>query len=241
MKRIAIAAAIAAALCSAAGAADLPTKASPFPALGLGPYTGQGFYVGVNFGGAAGTVTGTTTVGSAQFTQANGFAGLTLGYAWAMGQNSFAAIEADFDAMGQSANTGIGLSLNGPASFTQRVLYGGPFDQLLAILPGFGNLQLPPFAPLPAGAVAKNSHIYGFVGLNERDISNNFGLTANKAWVISPELGIGNRTQYSNGFATDVSMAVRLNDKSVCVVSGQFGQGCAGMNPEAVATFKLLY
>src|SRR5262245_60821305 len=109
-----------------AQAADLPAKAPPSTPFLTG-YTGSGFYAGFNFRGAAGTVDATipTAPGVQTITQANGQMGITLGYAKALGNGSWIAIEGDFDVMGTSGNTLQGLSLNGPMAFDQRLIYGG--------------------------------------------------------------------------------------------------------------------
>ncbi len=245
MKRILLAAAMAA-VSFPALAADLQLKAAPIAPLPsfLGPYTGSGFYAGMNFGGAAGTVDATVvgTTGSQKFTQMNGNMGLTVGYAWALGNSSWAAIEGDFDAMAQSGNTLAGLSLNSPMAFDQRVIYGGGvFDQLLKVLGGVINIgTIPPFQGQTPNSTAINSSMYGFLGLSERDISGNFGAASNKVWDISAKMGVGLRTQYANGFATDASMFARLGNKSLCV-GAPTGTACANENPEAGVEFKLLY
>jgi hypothetical protein len=227
-------------MCGSALAADLPmiTKAPPV----VTPiFASNHFYMGFNFGGAAGTVDAVTPTGAGKFTQANGQMGVTLGYGWKLANNAFVAIEGDFDALGQSGNALNGLSLNGPMAFDQRLVYGGgAFDTVMQTLQGIFNFgAVPGFPQPPVGQSAINTKMYGFVGIFEADRSANFGLAANKVWEIGPEVGMGIRTQYSSGMATDVSTFALLHDKSQCVGSIQ-GPACEKMNAEMGVRFRLL-
>ena len=244
MKKIALLASVAMiALVLPAAAADMPVKATPVPAA-LG-FTGYGFYGGLNFGGGAGTVDATVAPSgqAGTFTQATGQMGLTLGYAGALSGGAWWGVEADFDAVGNMANGLGGLSLSSPMIFEQRLLYGGGvFDAIQSTLAGLLNLgPLPPYGGvIPAGSTAVNMTMYGFAGLFERDLSADIGGAANKSWQIGGEAGMGQRTFYSKGFATDVKAGVRFGDKSLCVLPTG-AQACVGMNPTAFATFALIY
>lgn len=232
------------ALAIPAGAADQapPVTKAPPPAP---VFTGYGFYGGLNFGGDAGTVNATVAPSgqAGTFTKASGQMGLTLGYAWALSGDSWVGIEAEFDAVANMANGLGGLSVRSPMIFEQRALYGGGvFDTLQSTLAGLINLgPLPPYGGLiPAGSTAVNNKMYGFVGLFERDLAADIGGVSSKSWQIGGEAGMGQRTFYSKGFATDVKAGVRFGDKSLCVLPTGTA-ACAGMNPTGFVTFALLY
>src|SRR5581483_689699 len=194
----------------AAGAADLPLK-SPGLANVLAPYTGSGLYVGFNAGGGGGSA----SAANANVVSLQGLVGVTIGYAWSLpSAQSFVAVEADFDLMNLNTVANAGVTLNGPADFEQRIIFGFPLQTAAQFLPFLGNLlsntTLPPFAALPAGVTAGNSHMYIFGGIDEKDVSVNFGLASNKAWLIAPTFGFGNRVQLSNGFAMDSSIEAQF-------------------------------
>lgn len=240
MNRIALAALAVACLSGPALAADLPVKAAPLSNI-FGPYTGYGLYVGFNAGGGGGNA----NLANANVVSLQGLVGLTVGYAWSLpsGQ-SFLAIEGDFDLMNLNTGANAGLTLNGPADLEQRVLYGFPLQTAAQFVPFLGNLlsnnPLPPFNALPAGVTAGNSHLYLFAGVDEKDVSTNVGLTANKAWLIAPEVGFGNRVQLSNGFAMDQSLAVQFDEKGQCVGVAS-GQMCGNLGTNYIAKIKFLY
>lgn len=245
MKRIVIAAAALCALATAAPAADLPAKSKPstFANL-LTSYTGQGLYVGANMGGGGGSA----NVASANVVALQGLVGLTVGYAWTLSPTNFAAIEADFDVMNLSTGSNAGLTLNGPADFEQRFIYGFPMGNL-SQLPVLGpiftsifgsNSTLPPFQALPPGVTATNTHMYLFAGVDEKDVSANLGLASSRAWLIAPEVGFGNRTQLSNGFALDTSLAAQFDSQGTCVGS-PFGNMCGNIGTSYIGKLKLLY
>ena len=244
MKRYLLAAALAA-FSVPALAADLPVKVRPLTnILGAG-YTGSGFYAGINFGGGGGNVnTSIPTIGGSNLVDLQALIGITVGYAWTMSPTQWIAIEGDFDIMNLSTSgTGLPLTLNGPMDFEQRFIYGFPLQSFLAMLPvqlsGL-NLQLPPFPVLPSGVTATNAHMYVFAGIDEKDISANFGAASNKVWLISPEIGIGNRVQLTNGMAQDVSAFVQFDSKGTCV-GNTMGLGCGNLGMQYGLKYKLIY
>ncbi len=225
---------------ASAQAADLPLKAPP-KLNALGPYTGSGLYVGFNAGGGGGSA----DMAAANVVALQGLVGVTVGYAWSMPSGTaFAAVEGDFDVMNLSTGSNAGLTLNGPADLEQRVLYGFPVQGFLSQVPLigtlFGNTPLPPFQTLPPGVTATNSHMHVFAGVDEKDISANFGLASNRAWLIAPEIGIGNRVQLSNGFAMDTSIAAQFDSRGACV-GAPIGNMCGNLGTNFIAKLKLLY
>jgi len=236
-----------AALSTAALAADLPAKAKPSTTFQnfLTAYNGSGLYVGVNIGGGGGSA----SVASANVVSLQGLVGLTIGYGWAVTPTNFAFVEGDFDAMNLSTGSNLGLTLNGPLDFEQRVGYGFPVGNL-AQLPVIGpifsgifgsNSTLPPFQTLPPGVTATNMNMYVFAGIDEKDVSFNFpGLASNRAWLIAPEVGFGTRAQLSNGFAMDTSLAAQFDSQGMCV-GAPVGPTCGNIGTSFIGKLKLLY
>jgi outer membrane immunogenic protein len=118
MKKILVAAVVAAAFCGApALAADMPVKAPP-PPVATPAYNWTGFYVGGNagYGWADRTASfspndvnsaflfdgdlGSTPPGPASFGVGGGFGGLQAGYNWQLNQKWLLGVEADFDGAG---------------------------------------------------------------------------------------------------------------------------------------------
>jgi opacity protein-like surface antigen len=249
MKRIVILAALAGLFCGPVLAADLSVLPAKAPALALHPYTGYGLYIGANMGGGGGNVNSSSSVVGAQnLVDLQALIGVTAGYAWSMpGGTSWLAVEADFDMMNLSTGgSGLPLTLTGPLDFEQRVLFGFPVTDFFKMLPVIGGINLnlptlPPFQALPAGVTATNSHMYVFAGIDEKDVSGNFGAMSNKVWLIAPEIGFGNRSQLSNGFATDTSLAVQFDSKGLCVGTPVGEIGCGNLGMQVIGKLKLLY
>jgi opacity protein-like surface antigen len=250
MKKFLFAALMSTAAWSPVLAADLP-RALPIKALQPYDIGHCGVYFGINTIGTAGgvnAVAGATVAPGTQVVQ--GGIGGTLGYgcpigaATAAGQ-SFWFVEGMADVTNLNGNAN-GLSLSGPASFTERFGAGTPINNLLsAIFPvGLaGNPAVPNLPVLPAGVTAGPSAPYIFVALHQTDVSASFGLQANREWQLSYGVGAGLRSRLSNGVVVDTFaewQAAPSSNQSVCI--GPVGAAaCAKFGSKAMVGMALLY
>jgi len=201
-------------------AADLPVRA---PLQTGYPYGSSGFYFGLNSFAGAGSadVTGIQGVNSASLVQASAAVGGTLGYAWGS-TTWFLAVEAMFDYTNFNGNIQ-GFSFGGPAAFEQRIKIGSPITNFLSLFPNLGLPIVPPFPPLPGGAVVTNIQPYLMAGVHEDDISASFidvagnALSTGKEWRISPSIGVGMMGQVANGVAVDVWAETKFASGQLCV------------------------
>lgn len=198
-------------LASPAFAADLPVKAPPLSYQY--PSTKCGIYYGVNTMGSTAAVenaaVGTQTV--------SGAIGLTLGYTCPAGAGYwFVDGMFDFANLNGSAN---GFALSGPAQFEQRFGFGAPVPLLLSLVPGLASLQnaVPSLIPLPSGTSVVTSNPYLFASIHEDDTGVSLGLAANKAWLVSAGIGIGNKVRLSNGVVFDPFAEYVLPSSEMCV------------------------
>jgi|ERR1700726_2121212 len=204
-------AAMAALISLPALAADLPVKA---PSLSYQyPSTKCGMYYGVNTMGSSAAVEnaaiGTQTV--------QGAIGLTLGYTCPAGAGYwFVDGMFDFANLNGSAN---GFALSGPAQFEQRFGFGAPIPLILGLIPGLGSLQnaVPSLIPLPPGTAVVTSNPYLYASIHEDDIGVAVGLAANRTYLISAGIGIGNKTRLSNGVVFDPFAEYVLPSSEMCV------------------------
>lgn len=217
-------------LLSPAIAADIPAKPKQVNALFTGyPYASSGFYFGLNTVAGGGSVQASGVgVNPNSVAEIQGSIGGTVGYVWAT-PNVFYAVEAMFNIQNLNGNAA-GFSLTGPAAFEQRIKIGTPLANFLNLFPTLGLPTVPPFPVLPGGAVATNVHPYLMASLHEDDISVNFGLANNRAWSVSPGIGVGAMGQLANGIAVDVWAETQFKSQSVCAglpggnVCGNTGQ-----------------
>jgi hypothetical protein len=230
-------------LASAAHAADLPLKAprlaNPFAtAYDLGHC---GAYFGINSTLTSSSVNGSGVAPGTQIQQ--GAIGGTLGYGCPINASNgsfwFGEVLADVTNLNGNAN---GLSLAGPASFTERFGVGSPLTSLIGtILPS--NTQSPAVPNLPAlpnGITAGPGAPYLFAALHESDISAQFGLAQNKQWLISGGVGVGLRYRLSNGVVADTFAEYRTATNSLCV--GPLGNNaCAKIGSGVQAGVQFLY
>ena len=219
--------AIVAAISGSAFAADLPviTKASI-----LGYPSKCGFYFGVDAEAGAGTVVaapaGTVMVG--------GDIGGLVGYACNISSIPyFLEVIGDF----QNLNAGsAGFSLSGPAHIEERAGVQVPLLQFLPVL-GFPSFGTPPNLPvLPPGVTVTGTPAsYVYAAADQDDISTQVGAASARAWLVSPELGIGLLTplKLSNGWnaVADTWAGVELQTSAVCV-------GATGMCPKLGTRYK---
>lgn len=193
------------------------TKAPALPPTAGYP-TKCGAYYGVGTGGNAGAVTG-GNVGT-QIVQ--GDLDLVVGYTCPFAGNAFWFVEAQggFSNLNGSSN---GLALSGPGLFIERVGVGSPIQQYIAgVLP---NLNLPALPSLPAtpGATPSTSpQSYLFAGLVEQDFKAQVGpVSSGHDWLLSPILGAGLLTRYSNAMVIDTWAGWQMNaTNSLCLSPG---------------------
>jgi len=229
---------------SQAHAADVvsaPTvaKASPLASLATGyPYQTQGIYFGLYTQGGGGSVEGSAVgVNKNSLTTNEIGVGGTVGYAWGVpSRNVFIAVEAMFGWRNFNGSEP-GLSLDGPASFEQRVKIGTPLSNFLSMLPGFNLPSAPPFPAMPNGQTVTNAQAYLMVGLHEDDNSLAFNLKANRQWTIAPSIGVGMLGQLPNGVAVDAWVETVFPDKSICV--GPFQ--CVNQGQKVLAGLAFYY
>lgn len=204
-------------------AADLPVKAPSQPIYSYP--TKCGVYYGVNTmastAAVENTAVGTQTV--------SGAIGLTLGYTCPLaGNGAYWFVDGMFDFANLNGNTN-GLALSGPAQFEQRFGFGAPVPLLISLIPGLSTLQnaVPSLIPLPAGVAVVTSNPYLFASIHEDDTGVANGFTANKAYLISAGIGIGNKTRLSNGVVFDPFAEYVLPSSEMCVgiAGGCFKRG----------------
>jgi hypothetical protein len=203
----------------------MPTKA---PKLSFAYPAANGIYFGIGTMGGGGNVNvsvpGVNT--NSLVTNQIGVAGIA-GYAWNVPNSQmFAAVEGWFG-WNNFNGSAQGFSLTGPASFTQRVMFGAPLSDVAALFPTL-NLAIPPFPPLPNGQVASNIKPYLFASMSEDDITIDvFGAGSNKDWRFAPGVGIGALGQLTSGSVVDVFVMAKFPQRGVCVGTGlPGGQAC---------------
>jgi hypothetical protein len=229
---------------ASAFAADLPVKTPAVSWLPNGyPYQSSGPIFGIYVEGGASSVNGATVPGvnanSLTTTQAN--IGATFGWAWGSKTSSFAyTIEQDVGFTNFNGSAA-GLNISGPLETETRLTAWTPFANILALLPGWANWTVPPFAPLPSGTVASNLQSGLFVGAHGNDISLNFpGLVSNREWRFSPVIGVAAMEQLSNGTALRAFAKVVMQDKGLTI--GPIGkQATGGLGPQYMVGTSVIW
>lgn len=230
---------------STASAGDLPAKkppalANPF----VQPYdiTHCGGYYGINTVGTTSAVQGDVSPGT-QVVQ--GGIGATLGYGCPISaaNGSFWFAEGLLDITNVNGNVN-GLSLSGPASFTQRFGAGTPINNMFSMFGApfsGGNAPAVPNLPaLPGGITAGPGAPYLFAALHEQDISAQVGLGKNSEWMISYGVGLGVRYRLSNGVVADTFAEYKTDSNKLCV-GPLGGNACTKLGQGAMVGFQLLY
>jgi hypothetical protein len=223
-----------------------PAKAAKDPAPApINPFqypAASGWFIGLGTEGGAGsaTVPSATSAGinPNSITTTTIDAHLLVGYVWAVPSTAmFATVEAR--AGWQNFNgSAPGFSFSGPLAFEQRFTVGAPVDQIMALFPNIlGNVTPPPFTP-PLGQTIASTKWYLGMTLDERDISLNFGETANKAWAIAPGIVLGTKNLLSGGTLLDAYAKVRFDDKGFCAGS-TLGVGCGSLGTSYLAGINL--
>ena len=205
-------------LATTAFAADMPIKASK---ISFAYPTVSGFYFGIGtLGGGGNANVSAPGINSASLVTNQIGVGGIFGYAWNVPNSQmFAAAEGWFGWNNVNGSTP-GFSMSGPASFTQRVMFGAPLSDIASLFPTF-NLTVPPFPTLPGGQTATNIKPYLFGSLSEDDITIDVaGVGSNRDWRLSPGMGIGMLGQLSSGSVVDVFAMTQFPQKGVCIGSG---------------------
>lgn len=240
---LALAAALGAIGAAPAVAADLPAvKRKDTPPAPFQYPTGSGWFVGIGTEGGAGSATVPTATSDGinpnSVTTTTIDAHFLVGHVWAIPNTSmFTTLEAR--AGWQNFNgSAPGFSFSGPLAFEERFTVGAPVDQILAVFPNiFGNVTPPPFTP-PLGQTIASTKWYIGATFDQRDISLNFGETANKAWALAPGMTVGTKNLLSGGTLMDVFAKVRFDNKGFCVGS-TLGVGCGSLGTSYLAGINL--
>lgn len=203
----------------AASAADLVPKAPP-QVVGF-PYSGSGFYYGVNTFAEIDKTTVDVAGTQASLFQAGTALGGTIGYQRGNG-NTFVAFEmmVNYHNVGSTGNMAAvnAVSADSRYSLEQRIKFGGPLATVLGVLPS----QIQPVLPgMPSiGNQVGPSHPYLMVGLHEQqqgvDIADMS--LSKKRWQLRPAVGAGIMTQFTSGIALDTW--VEYNPKTSGFVAG---------------------
>lgn len=227
-----------------ARAGDFQLKAPKLTNAFSSPYdlTHCGAYYGINTIGTSNAVSGDVSPGT-QVVQ--GGIGGTIGYGCPINaaNGSFWFAEALFDVTNLNGNVN-GLSLSGPASFTQRFGAGTPINNMLSMFGGVFTGSNAPAVPnlpqLPAGITASPGAPYLFASLHEQDVSAQVSLGQNRQWLISGGVGIGVRYRLSNGVVADTFAEYKTNSNRLCV-GPLGGNACERIGQGAMVGFQLLY
>jgi opacity protein-like surface antigen len=237
MRKLIATLAISTALVSPVAASDFATKANPF--ANAYTLTACGYYLGAGIGGTASSVAGTNIPPGQQTVGGNIFG--TIGYGCPINATtgSFWFVEAQGGIQNLNGTVN-GLSLSGPATFTQRFGAGTPLNQMLGnILPGTAP-AVPSLPILPSGVTAGAGSPYAFVALHEDDVSAQVGLSQNQQWLISYGVGVGMRYRLSNAVVADTYAEYKAASNTIC--AGPLGaNGCAHIGQGARVGVQFLY
>lgn len=211
---LALALALASPPVSAANLAPpMATKANPFAGYVAGRC---GAYAGINTMGVAGTVNG----GPPGASIIQGDVGLTVGYGCPIGTvaGSFWFVEGNFDFANINGSSS-GLGLSGPAHFEQRFALGSPISTALSVFPGnpFGGLAVPSTPACPTNVTCGPQFPFIFAALYEQDIGGQFGISQNREWLVSPGIGLGLESRWSNGVVADVTAQWKLDSSGLAI------------------------
>lgn len=214
-------------LATPAYAADMPLKARPNLVASYAA-GGCGMYFGFNTMGVAGAVA--NGVPGASIVQ--GDIGGTLGYGCPIGTTpgNFWFAEGDFD-FANLNGASAGLSMTGPAHFQQKLALGSPLSSVLGLLPNnpFGGLSVPALPACPANVICGTQYPFVFASLHEQDTSAQNGFTQGRAWLISPGVGMGLESRWSNGVVVDVSAQWKLDSTALSLGPQTVKYGNAGI------------
>lgn len=240
LRRCTLTAALAALLSTAALAADLPVLKAPV-------YTGypssRGCYAGLGAAAevAKASVTGIDT-GASLYT-AGAAIDVAVGCAFLIG-GTWAAVEVDATYMNLGGNTVCAVTncaIGSTWGFSQGVLFGFPWTDVMGYLPSFGGLfGGSASVPLPPGITSTSSRPYIGAWLHENDVSASFGLMNARAWQLTPSIGLGAihniacGTCVTKNLVLDTRVEYEFNDSSFAF--GPAGAGVTATRGSAVIT-----
>lgn len=223
--------------------AQTPAPAPVYKAPSYAGYpTGSGFYGGI---GAEADVANSSVAGTSLYS-AGAAVDLVVGYQFRLGGN-WAAIEAGVTYSGLSGSQvcSIGTATCSIASnwaFSQGVLFGFPWTNVLAYLPNltaiFGTSPL----PAPAGAPAPTGPALPYIGLfvdeaqSSATIASLTGGASGTAWQLTPALALGTINMLPNGVVGDYRLKYEFANSSFNLAGG--GVATRGSALTAQALFK---
>ncbi|HLH92055.1 MAG TPA: hypothetical protein VKX28_26785 [Xanthobacteraceae bacterium] len=181
------------------------------------PYSGSGWYLGLEAGGGTGSVNvgNIPGVNSASLTTTQGLIGGIVGYSSDMSNGArYWFAEADLGWNNFNGNTQ-GFALGGPFTGQLLVGAGAPASQVLNMLPTFG-LTAPTLPQVP-GATQTNPHLYLAAGVDISDVSAAYQQASHTAWQFSPMVALGIEAQLSTGGTIGARLEDVLQTDSVCV------------------------
>ena len=225
---------------SGAGAADLPLPILKAPAQ-VGYPTGRGCYAGL---GAAAEVAkasvNSVDTGGTSLYGAGAAIDVAFGCSFSI-IGTWAAIEGDasYTNLGgtQLCAAGVACTIGKTWGFSQGVLVGFPWTNIMGYLPGLGSWFGSGPPALPGGVTATSSKPYIGAWLHEDDVSASINLTAGRAWQLTPSIGIGAinwiacDTCTAKGLVLDTRIEYEFNNSSFGV-----GLGGAATRGSAVIT-----
>lgn len=223
-------------------AADMPKKAAPLPNFLSTAYpTTSGIYFGLGTMGGGGTVNASVTGVNSNSLVSNqiGVSGI-VGYAWNVPNSQmFAAAEGWFGWQNFNGSQQ-GFALTGPATFTQRVMFGAPLSDITQLFPTLG-VAVPPFPTLPGGQTATNIKPYLAATFTEDDVTLDIaGMGSNRDWRFSPGIAIGALGQLTSGSVVDVFAMTKFPQRGLCVGPGlPAGQPCGSVGTTYLAGLAL--
>lgn len=231
MRKVFLAAALAALTFTPALAADLPVKAVRPNVLAGYPYQGSGFYIGVGAVAAILNADVGANTGGTNIFSAGAALDMTAGYQFTTGSNWYAIeASAQYTNMGGAVACPAGnCSISSTWGFEQRLLAGFPYQFLASAIPNF-NTIFPGLPALPTGT-ATNVHPYVFVGLREDLRRAMFDQFESKVWTIQPTAGAGFKMQMTQGAVLDTSVGCTFADAGLQIggvdnASAKFGRDC---------------
>lgn len=223
--------------CGIARAADMPLKAPVNP---FAYPSANGFYFGIGTLGGGGNANVSTAqavalnLNSASLVTNQISVNGVVGYAWNVPNSQmFAAVEGWFGFNNFNGNAP-GVSFDGPATLTQRFMFGAPLAAISDVFPTLG-LHAPAFPALPSGQAVSNVKPYLFGSISEDDVSLNFGGIANKEWRVSPGFGVGALGQITSGTVIDVFAMMKFPQKGLTIGAPAGTMASGGIDTQYLA------
>lgn len=259
MRRLLIAAAVAAAIATPALAADVTPPnlmkggpSSPFlTTAGAGPFFGVGTSAAIASSNVSGNVISVPGLSGGDVSAAGGTIDVDVGYIWGRCiLNTWCQVEVDGKYTNIVGDTAVG-SISNRWGVTQELDVGA--DVIQTVLSAFPNFKNPwptlvdPTSLLPANVAVANTP-RGYIGVKNGDylIGGNVGRSGGQTWVDAPGLTTGFRWQTlgsngkPNGGSLKVFADVMWATKGL-TLSNVFGAGGAPIITNANADLKTMY